>query len=245
MATHDPDKILQRLRAENKGVCYYPSCGDRSPWVVTRLDADIFVFSDKRPRNAQQRNHFSHAFQQGFMHHGLRLDMEFATVRTRLFRLGRKFVFLFFQDNNQALARIHDAGLKITTFVGVCDGCMEGGNYECVHDDPFLAKVLATAADGMEYITDHSQLLANGHGCDIRFLRHAVHPSGWNFTLNSLLFRDDLDPEDPYQILRFPERSRIPARSSSDTLARLLAMRQIYHSSMLAHYDVNQLISPA
>lgn len=244
MPTHNPDIILKSLRTDHARLCFYPSCGNRSPWVVSGLDADVFVFSDKSGWNALQRERFCHTFQQGFVRHGLRPILEFATVRTRFFRLQDKFMFLFFQDNNQALARIHDAGWQISTFVGICDGCCEGGNYECIHDDPFLSKVLATAADGMEYITDHSNLLTVGHGRHPRFRHHVAHPSGWEFTLHSLLFRELQDAQDSYQILRFPERHRIPVASSSISLGRLLPMRQKYGSSMLAHYRVGKKPSP-
>lgn len=240
MPTHNPDIILKSLRTDRARLCFYPSCGNRSPWVVSGLDADIFVFSDKSPRNALQRERFCHTFQQGFVRHGLRPILEFATVRTRFFRLQDKFMFLFFQDNNQALARIHNAGWQISTFVGICDGCAEGGNYECVHDDPFLSKILAAASDGMEYITDHSVLLASYHDMGLRFRHQVAHPSGWEFTLHSLLFRELQDAQDSYQILRFPERQRIPVASSSLSLARLLPMRRNYGSPMLAHYRVGK-----
>jgi hypothetical protein len=245
MPTHNPDIILKSLRTDRKRLCFYPSCGNRSPWVVSGLDADVFVFSDKSPRTAQQRERFCHNFQQGFVRHGLRPILEFATVRTRFFRIQDKFMFLFFQDNNQALARIHNTGWQISTFVGICDGCAEGGNYECIHDDPFLSKVLATAVDGMEYITDHSALLASHNGMGIRFRRHVAHASGWEFTLHSLLFRDLQEGQDSYQILRFPERQRIPVASSSLSLACLLPMRRNYGSPMLAHYRVGKRPSPA
>ena len=245
MPTHDPDVILKSLRTDRAGLCFYPSCGNRSPWVVAGLDADVFVFSDKLALNARERERFWQDLQQGFTRHGLRPILEFATVTTRFFRLHDKFMFLFFQDNNLALARIHDAGWQISTFVGICDGCAEGGNYECIHADPFLSKVLATAADGMEYITDHSALLASHHGRVPRFRHHVAHPCGWEFTLHSLLFRDLQDAQDSYKILRFPERQRIPAASSSLSLARLLPMRQKYGSAMLAHYRVGKRSSPA
>lgn len=244
MPTHDPDIVLKSLRTDRARLCFYPSCGTRSPWVVAGLDADVFVFSDKLPRNARERERFWRDFKQGFASSGMRPILEFATVRTRFFRLHDKFLFLFFQDNNQALARIHHAGWQISTFVGICDGCAEGGNYECVHDDPFLSKILATAANGMEYITDHSELLATGHAWNPNFRHHVTHPSGWEFTLHSLLFEDEQDPQDPYKILRFPEHQRLPAASSDLSVARLLPMRRRYGCRMVANYCVKKILYP-
>jgi hypothetical protein len=249
MPTHDPDLILTSLHADCAKLCFYPSCGNRSAWVVAGLDADVFVFSDKLPANARQRARFWHTFRQGFVRHGLRPILQFATVRTCFFRVQDKFIFLFFQDNSRALARIHDAGWYISTFVGICDGCMEGGNYSCVHDDPFLSNVLAAAADGMDYLTDHSDLLSTPSDWRSNWtskFRHQVsHPSGWDFNLHSLLFLDEKHPEVPYKILKFPGYQYIAPSSSSLPLARLLPMRQKYGSGMLAHYQVRNRSFPA
>lgn len=244
MPTHDPNIILQSLNTDYARLCFYPSCGKRSPWVAAGLDADVFVFSDKSAVSARGRERFWHEFQQGFASHGMHPILEFATVGTRFFRFGRKYGFLFFQDNNQALARIHCAGWEISTFVGICDGCNEGGNYECIHDEPFLSKVLTNAADGMEYITDHSRFLSDYHGGKTKFSLHAQHHSGWEFTLESLLFRDLQDSQDPYKILRFPDRQRIPTVLSNISLARLLPMRENYGSAMLAQYRIDKISSP-
>lgn len=152
MPTHDPDLILKRLRTESARLCFYPSCGNRSPWVVAGLDADVFVFSDNFPRNARERERFWHTFEQGFASHGMRPILEFATVKTCFFRLHDKFLF----------------------------------------------------------------------------------------TLHSLLFKDLHDAQDSYKILRFPERQRISASSSSLPLARLLPMRQRYGCRMIANYCVEK-----
>ena len=63
---------------------------------------------------------------------------------------------LFFEDNNIVLDRIRRYGGQINYFIGIKDGCGEGGNYQCVNEPPFLNKVLDCMADvGMTYITDH------------------------------------------------------------------------------------------
>jgi hypothetical protein len=243
MPTHDSNIILESLSTEYSRLCFYPSCGKRSPWVVASLDADVFVFSDKFPRSRDGRQRFWHDFKQGFSCHKVQMIQDSDTIGTRFFRFGDKYGILFFQDNNQTLELIHNAGRKITKFVGICDGCNEGGNYECIHDEPFLSKVLTNAADGMEYITDHSRFLSDYHGGKTKFSLHAQHHSGWEFTLESLLFRDLQDSQDPYKILRFPDRQRIPTVLSNISLARLLPMRENYGSAMLAQYRIDKITS--
>jgi hypothetical protein len=71
---------------------------------------------------------------------------------------------LFFEDNNIVINRIQRYGGRINYFIGLKDGCGEGGNYECVNEPPFFNKVLdCMADDGMTYISDH------GFGHDKKF----------------------------------------------------------------------------
>jgi hypothetical protein len=235
MTKHDPDAYLRECRSDGGRLCFYPSCGNRSPWVVGRLDADVFVFSDYRPKCVTGRRAFWQGFKDGFSRDGCPVELVLATVRTRVFCFGTKLGFLFFQDNNEALARIAYAGWKINSFVGVCDGCQEGGNYECVHNDPFLSKLLGTAAEGMDYFTDHSDFLQIQVDY---FQAEAVHPSGWQFRLRSLLFRPEDTNRESLQILRFPERTRIPLEEAGSSLGSLLPFRQSYRAGKLAHYEV-------
>jgi len=61
---------------------------------------------------------------------------------------------------------IRKSGLKISTWIGVLDGCCEGGNPLCVHEMPFFGKVLDLIPDKgcMNIITDHSPYLFNEDG---------------------------------------------------------------------------------
>ena len=245
MPTHDPDKILEDLRATQSKLCYYPSSGHRNPWMPAGLDADVFVFSDYEPKNAEARKRFWDNFQRGFARRGLFPVLEISTVKTRVFRFGRKRGFLFFQDNNEVLARIAAAGWKINSYVGICDGCCEGGNYECVHDDPFLSKLLDTAAEeGMDYITDHSRLLCGNdsmHQSNVEDFRRTVGlPSGWDFALQSILFRDEDDAAEPWKTLLFPEGGSVPARMTGGPMAAFVPRGPIRRQQMLAHYRVNK-----
>lgn len=58
-------------------------------------------------------------------------------------------------DNNEALGLLKEAGVRISCFVGVCDGCCEGGNYECVNSTKWFDRVFSLNTNNQYYITDH------------------------------------------------------------------------------------------
>jgi len=135
-------------------LCYYPSCGWGLLWAVMQLDADLFVFSDKDRRYSRWSS-----IQADFRRHGLPLELVARGSDFVQFRSAGKTGLLFWEDNNLVLDRLQRTGLTVHHFVGICDGCCEGGNYECVHDLPFVTRLLRVAADGMRYSTDHSRPL--------------------------------------------------------------------------------------
>lgn len=148
---------LPRFPAHRR-LCFYPSSGDRLLWAVMRVDCELFVMAEKRPPRALWA----------------RIEAEFAARRLPVERLHEspkhlafasqgKQAWIFFEDNNLTLQRIGDGGLSIASFVGICDGCREGGNLECVHERPFLRRLLPLAQDGMRYFTDHSHPLQDHH----------------------------------------------------------------------------------
>ena len=131
-------------------LCYYPSCHYQTPWILLDLDCDLFIMSEQERRFSRWES-----FRASFERHGRSVELIERTPRYLHFRSEGKTVWVFREDNRQALARIAEAGLKIHHFVGIRDGCMEGGNYECVNERPFLSHLLPLAAADMQYTTDH------------------------------------------------------------------------------------------
>ena len=159
-----------------------------------RLEYDVFVFSDCAPSDKNQRQRFRQAVQEDARTCGVVCTLYKATVRTRVFRSGGKWGFLFFQDNNEVLTRIANAGYLISGFMGIRDGCTEGGNYECVNEFPFFGKVLSLANSPFSYYTNHSALLTDFVESSVRrhtfFLKRQEleDTSGaWEFNLDSVL----------------------------------------------------------
>jgi len=154
-------KFLSSLaKRQFKRLLYYPSAGNRHGFV-TDFNADVIVFSDFRPKSLRTRRSFWRQFRQGAQHE-IRLIV--ATPIARVFQIDRrKWGVFLFMDNNEAVRLIHKSGLRISTFIGVCDGCAEGGNYECVNEMPFFGKILDLMPEtGMNYITDHSPYVLDG-----------------------------------------------------------------------------------
>jgi hypothetical protein len=135
-------------------LCYYPSSGWSLLWAVMQLDYDLFVFSDQDRRH----NKWS-KIQADFARHHQPLELMLNGPDFVQFRSGGKIGVLLWEDNNVVLERLRRAEQRVHHFVGICDGCCEGGNYECVHERPFVRRLMQVAADGMRYSTDHSRPL--------------------------------------------------------------------------------------
>lgn len=169
---------------QHQRLCFYPSSGYSLLWAVMQLDCDLFVFSDKERSNSSWSK-----IRADFERHHRPLELVARGPDFVQFRSGRKTGVLIWEDNNLVLDRLHQAGLQVHHFVGICDGCCEGGNYECVHDRPFVRRLMRVAADGMRYSTDHSRPLQG-------FERH----DGWGMWhsrtfLDHLALRDFPEPQ--------------------------------------------------
>jgi hypothetical protein len=135
-------------------LCFYPSSGGTALWALMRLDCDLFVLADKcREAVSWQR------IQADFKKNGQPVELMHSGAGHLCFRSLNKTAWIFIEDNSATLERLHRAHLTIHHFVGIGDGCSEGGNHACVHDRPFLSCVLPLAGLGMVYTTDHSRPL--------------------------------------------------------------------------------------
>ena len=160
------------------------------------------------------------------------------------------------------LARIRASQCQITTFVGICDGCREGGNYECVHSPPLLDKLLAAAAMPLTYFADHSELLSNWSHYTGRHRFHQVvrHDERWQFALQDVLVRPHWVPgEAPEEVpdvdmdvgfyacvpdtaLRAAMKQRLAdAHTRHSPLMTLAPFRRGGHGEIIARYEVTTL----
>jgi len=58
-------------------------------------------------------------------------------------------------DNEYAIRLLIDAGLKINCFVGIQDGCVDGGNHECINSQNFFSRLSPLLPNEFLYITNH------------------------------------------------------------------------------------------
>ncbi|NBV86965.1 MAG: hypothetical protein EBS01_12060 [Verrucomicrobia bacterium] len=255
---YNATKHLKELCTPERRLCFYPSCGDRLLSPLTQLRSDVLVCADYFPRTMAQRVQFWSRIVGEFSENGVPLVLFKATKSVRVAWSGKKWLFLFFLDNNAVLERIAKAGWRIAQFVGLNDGCRESGNYECVHDEPFLSKILPLMEDGGDYFTDHAGLpflsdLAIVMKIPSLFAPHIMHQSGRHLFLSRMLFVRGFRE-------RLPVREEVPAlevfelkvgdeivRPSSwqnigdaaaGELAKMSPFFVRYMKRMIAHYHV-------
>lgn len=94
----------------------------------------------------------------------LKLPYDFIILNSKSFatrgneqqiRLAGGKVILMPFDNEYCIRLMIDAGLKISLFVGIQDGCCEGGNHECVNSQTFFSRLSPLIADECHYLTNH------------------------------------------------------------------------------------------
>lgn len=238
-------------------LCYYPSSGYGLLWAVMQLNCDVFIFSDQDDRYSSWSK-----ICDDFAFHDQALELIRRGSNFVQFRSGQKIGLLLWEDNNLVLDHLHEAKLQVHHFVGICDGCGEGGNYECVHERPFVTRLMRVAANGMHYATDHSRPLQkrsiyNGWGMhqSRKFLEHVMlddfpEPPHWarnrgwyeplpyevpetRFELQGVLIRpDDHDTSDGLAVL--PKGSM-----NVQQLEVLRPFRSLASHGILAEYKVS------
>jgi hypothetical protein len=197
-------------------------------WAIMKLDASVFVFSDYSPGHPRidplsrckriGRERFWNEVFRDFRRNHVPFDFVESTEECIIFRCGDKWGFLFFQDNNEVLARVSKSGWKIDMFVGICDGCLEGGNYECVNRGAFFSKLLTAGSNSLTYITDHCEILEAQVDASFapwaRFRRQVTYPDYWHFSLQRCLVRSGCDDDVILLISVLPHCSQ-PSESES------------------------------
>ena len=68
--------------------------------------------------------------------------------------IGNKIITIPY-DNERTLRLLIDAGIKISCFVGIQDGCVDGGNHECVNSFTFFSRLSPILPETSLYITNH------------------------------------------------------------------------------------------
>lgn len=161
------------------------------------LDYDVFVFSDFLPDMNFTKDHrrefwadISGQIKGPNEIPRPNVQILFESELVVCFRFGEKIGIYYFLDNNIVLKKITKSGQKIHCFVAICDGCSEGGNYECINDPRWLHNVFNLfPQNGGFYITDHpSDWVHDGNEfsqeLEDRFRRNYPRTEKFNFQEN-------------------------------------------------------------
>jgi hypothetical protein len=233
----DPDRLLVDTLLSHPRLLFYPSSGPRCISNIMAVDCDAFVFADYGPSDSVTRRRFWDEIEAEGRTLGKPLTLVASTVRTRVFRVGEKLGLLFFQDNHEVLERIRLAGRVIHCFVGINDGCREGGNYECIHSRPFLHAVLSTSAQNLVYVTDHSEYLGYHTSFRPRLTVYVSDDEGYEFSLNSVYVKHKTFPIQGSEFYvhmingLFRRTSYLPAFER---------YRSVWNHPVIAHHDVTR-----
>ncbi len=58
-------------------------------------------------------------------------------------------------DNNELLGVLLAKSIRLSSVLIICDGCVEGGNYECCAKDGFFGRLIPILSQPFEYSRDH------------------------------------------------------------------------------------------
>ena len=102
--------------------------------------------------------------------HYMDLPFEYVILNSNIFPkrdgmqlVNNKIIEMPF-DNNKALRVLKNAGVKIQCFIGMQDGCNEGGNYECVNTPQFFGRLSPILDNKVLYIANHWDSNRTGTG---------------------------------------------------------------------------------
>ena len=104
-------------------------------------------------------------------------------------------------DNNEALGVFASKGIPLSAMVIIRDGCVEGGNYECVASESFLGRLMPVMLDEFDYFTGHHRVPSRA---PVRFSEVAVPIYLKAFVTNS----DPLGPMRSFHVTAGPSVER-------------------------------------
>ncbi len=172
--------IAADIIGSNQKVLFYPSSGNNQKGLF-KMDYDVFIFAEKHCPTILERFFYCRSIVKSVP--GAKYPKKIEKD-IYCFTVGGKKAYLFFKDNDAVLARIKAEGVGISAFVGVCDGCRQGGNDSCVNGSDWLDKAFSSFRNGQGvYITDHSDLLYNWDRYHEARYREDYTFNNWNLRL--------------------------------------------------------------
>ena len=236
---------------EYRRVCYYPSSWHTQISRIFLLDCDLFVLSEQR------RFPFSVITQKYKRDSRSQLTLLHSSDKHLCFQIAHetrplKTCWIFFERNRDTVRRLQVADMHLDYFLGINDGCREGGNSECVHDAPFISLVLPLMKHNARYITDHGNDLQASTSSHYDYTYHSVRRKyrdyvywsecqGIKLALNAVLVYASDDDHNSLYVLPFgmAQESELMllrafrTREGRDILAEFRVLRGIQYSERL------------
>lgn len=157
------DRVIQKYLKNDSTLCYYPSSGF---WdgKIFQLPFDVILLSDYIDNNRNRRNRVNSDEEEILNNlnrltkgkHFLiekRIDKEESYI---VFEYNTKVYIYYFEDNRNVRNRLIEQGVRLDAFIIHNDGCMEGGNYECVTNRDWMDEIEKTFKEDTVIVKDHS-----------------------------------------------------------------------------------------
>jgi hypothetical protein len=167
------DRVIEKYLEEGKTICYYPSCGFRDTRIFN-LPFDVILLSDYIDFKGKRRNKVNSNQEQieshlygliNFMHGEMEKKIE-EEESYIVFQANYKIFIFYFEDNRNVRNRLIEQGIKLDGFIIHNDGCMEGGNYECVTNGNWTNEMEKIYKDSAVIVKDHDS--GSYHPIEIR-----------------------------------------------------------------------------
>jgi hypothetical protein len=170
--TFGSTKIFERYLTPEKLVAYYPSAGFYDQRILS-FPFDVMILSDYVDSQSvsEWKGHIcsnASTIRSFFMKYEIKVRnfIEFETdpsLSYGVFERNNKIFIYFFEDNNHTQRRILEANIKLDGLITINDGCMEGGNYECINREEWIDRIRPALKEDAVHARDHSDRNMGGH----------------------------------------------------------------------------------
>ena len=170
------DRVVQKYLKAESTLCYYPSSGfwDEN---IFKLPFDVILLSDYIDNNRDRKNRVNSNEKEiltnlNRLTKGRHFIIEKKIDKNEsyiVFQYNNRIYIFYFEDNRNVRNRLIEQEIQLDAFIIHNDGCMEGGNYECVTNRDWMLEIEKTFKEDTVIVKDHSS--RNYHSIQIETYR--------------------------------------------------------------------------
>jgi hypothetical protein len=157
------NQVIQKYLRKNSSICYYPSSGFWDTKILN-LPFDVILLSDYIDCNRNRKNRVNTNQSEieanlNILTRGMHIEIERNINKDEsyiVFEIDQKIFIYYFEDNRNVRNRLIEQGIKLDAFIIHNDGCMEGGNYECVTNSEWSKEMEKVYKDNTIIVQDHN-----------------------------------------------------------------------------------------